>query len=179
MNKIKKRLNKFFWPIIALLMATFILVLSQSCISYSFSGADIPLEAKTFSVRYFQNNASLIQPTLSQKMTDKLKDRMLSQTNLTMVNSGGDMAFEGEIVSYVLQPVAIQGNETAQLTQLTVSINVRFFNKINPDKNLENRFTRFQQFSSSQNLSSIEDGLLETITDELVDDIFNKAFVNW
>lgn len=175
----KQKISKFYWPIIVLIVAAIIMFLSQSCISYSFSGADIPLEAKTFSVRYFQNNASLVQPTLSQKLTDKLKDRMLSQTNLIMVNSGGDMAFEGEIVSYTLQPVAIQGNETAQLTQLTVSVNVRFFNKVDPDKNLDTRFTRFQQFASSQNLSSIEDGLLEIITDEIVDDIFNKAFVNW
>lgn len=171
--------KKFFWPIVVLLTALLIIMISKSCVSYSFTGADIPLEAKTFSVKYFQNNASLVQPALSQKLTNKLKDRMLSQTNLLMIDTGADMMFEGEIVNYTLQPLAIQGNETAQLTQLTVTVNIRFFNKLNPNNNYENRFTRFQQFASSQNLSAIEDQLLETITDELVDDIFNKAFVNW
>jgi len=147
--------------------------------SYSFTGADIPVEAGTFSVRYFQNNATLVQPALSQKLTDKLKDRMLSQTNLIMVNSGGDMAFEGEITDYTLQPIAIQGNETAQLTQITVRIRVRFFSKIDPEKNYEAPFSRFQQFSSNLNLSAVEDALLDQIVDELVDDIFNKSFVNW
>lgn len=156
------------------------MVTVNSCkISYSFTGADIPIEAKTFSVKYFQNNASLIQPILSQKLTDALKDKMLQQTNLNMVNSGGNIAFEGEITNYVLQPVAIQGNETAQLTRLTVTINVRFFNTINPEKNYESKFSRFQDFSSSQNLSAVEDELLDLITEELVDDIFNKALVNW
>lgn len=146
---------------------------------YSFTGADIPVEAKTFSVKYFQNNASLVQPILSQKLTEKLRDKMLQQTSLSIINSAGDVAFEGEITNYTLQPVAIQGNETAQLTQLTVTINVRFFNKFYPEKNYESNFTRYQQFASSQSLTSIEDQLLEQIVEELVDDIFNKALVNW
>ncbi len=168
------------WPAIAVAIAGLLLLMNNSCrISYSFTGADIPIEAKTFSVRYFSNNASLVQPMLSQKMTEGLRDRLLQQTNLSMVNSSGDVAFEGEITNYTLQPVAIQGNETAQLTQLTVTINVRYFNKINPEKNFESSFSRFQQFSSSVNLASIEDGLLDQITEELVDDVFNKALVNW
>jgi len=96
-----------------------------------------------------------------------------------MVNSGGDLAFEGEITGYTLQPVAIQGDATAQLTQLTVTINVRYYNKSDESKNFEARFTRYQQYSSSLNLAAIEDGLIETICEELVDDIFNKALVNW
>lgn len=176
MKKINKNINFLIFN----LLLIFTIVIINSCkMSYSFTGADIPLEAKTFSVKYFQNNASLVQPMLSQKLTDALKDKMLQQTNLNMVNSGGNIAFEGEITNYVLQPIAIQGNETAQLTRLTVTINVRFFNTLNPEKNYESNFSRFQNFSSSQNLSAVEDGLLDLITEELVDDIFNKALVNW
>lgn len=153
--------------------------LSSCRFNVSLSGAQIPAEAKTFSVKYFDNNASLIQPVLSQRMTDKLRDRIQSQTSLSSINSNGDMAFEGEIVSYALQPVAIQGNETAQLTQLTISINVRFFNRFDETKNFETRFTRYQQFSSTANFTSIEESLIDQIVDELVEDIFNKALVNW
>jgi hypothetical protein len=167
-------------PVFALFIAALALLFANSCkISYSFTGADIPIQAKTFSVRYFQNNASLVQPMLSQKLTEGLRDRMLQQTSLLMVNSGGDIAFEGEITNYLIQPVAIQGNETAQLTQLLVTVNVRFFNKISPDKNYESNFSRFQQFSSSLSLAAVEDNLMDQITEDLVDDIFNKALVNW
>lgn len=180
MNKTNIRKKQWIWPILALIIASLMMLFLNSCrISYSFTGADIPLEAKTFSVRYFQNNATLVQPMLSQKLTEGLRDRMLQQTNLTMVNSGGDIAFEGEITNYNIQPIAIQGNETAQLTQLNVTVNVRFFNKIDPEKNYESSFTRFQQFSSSLSLAAVEDNLLDQITEELVDDIFNKALVNW
>lgn len=156
-----------------------ILIIHSSCFRMTFSGASIPAEAKSFSVQYFENNASLVQPILSQTMTEQLRDKIVGQTQLNMVNSNSDMAFEGEITSYVLQPVAIQSNETAQLTQLTITINVRFFNRIDENKNFESRFSRYQQFSSSSNFASIEESLIEAIVEELVEDVFNKAFVNW
>ena len=167
-------MNKRFAIRLMLLM-----ILSSSCLRVTFTGASIHPEAKTFSVQYFENNATLINPTLSKTLTEKLQDKIMGQTRLNMVNQNGDLAFEGEITGYTLQPVAIQGNETSQLTQLTVSINVRFFNRLDESKNFEARFSRFQQFPSSSSLTSVEDGLIETITEELVDDIFNKALVNW
>jgi hypothetical protein len=154
-------------------------LLLSSCIRFTFTGASIPADAKTFSVTYFENNASLVNPNLSRTLTEKLQDKIVGQTSLVMVNSGGDLAFQGEITGYTLQPVAIQGDATAQLTQLTVTINVRYYNKSDESKNFEARFTRYQQYSSSLNLAAIEDGLIETICEELVDDIFNKALVNW
>ena len=156
-----------------------LMILSSSCLRVTFTGASIHPDAKTFSVQYFENNATLINPTLAKTLTEKLQDKIMGQTRLTMVNQNGDLAFEGEITGYTLQPVAIQGNETSQLTQLTVNINVRFFNRLDESKNFEARFSRFQQFPSSSSLTSVEDGLIETITEELVDDIFNKALVNW
>lgn len=118
-------------------------------------------------------------PTLSQTITEQLRDKIISQTRLRMVRSGGDMAFEGEIIGYTLQPVAIQSGETAALTQLTITINVRFFNRLDEEKNFESRFSRYKQFSSNANFASLEQNLVEEIVEELVEDIFNKAFVNW
>lgn len=162
-----------------LLIIISIVLLHSSCLRVTFSGASIHPEAKTFSVQYFENNASLVQPILSQILTEQLRDKIMGQTQLSMVSSGGDMAFEGEITGYTLSPVAIQSGEAAQLTQLTITINVRFFNALDDNKNFESRFSRYQQFSTSSNFSSIEEGLVEDIVTELVEDIFNKAFVNW
>ena len=150
-----------------------------SCIRFTFSGASIPEQASSFSVQYFQNNASLVMPTLSQKLTDKLRERMESQTPLTSIPKNGDLSFEGEITSYTFQPTAISSAETATLNKLTVTVNVRFVNKLDESKNFETKFSRFQQFDSQLNVSQVEESLVETICDELVDDIFNKALVNW
>jgi len=161
------------------LVIIIIAIIHSSCLRVTFSGASIHPEAKTFSVLYFENNASLVMPTLSQTLTEQLRDKIMGQTQLSMVRSGGDMSFEGEITGYTLQPVAIQSGETAALTQLTITINVRFYNRLDESKNFETRFNRYQQFSSSSNFASIEQTLVEDIVEELVEDIFNKAFVNW
>lgn len=148
-------------------------------IRYTTTGASIPAEAGTFSVGYFQNNAQLAQPALSQKITNALIDKISSQTRLKLTNGTGDIHFEGEITGYDTRPEAIQSNEQAAMNRLTVTVNVRFFNKFDPEKDFETRFSRFQLFPSSESLSAVEDQLIDQINTELVEDIFNRALVNW
>jgi hypothetical protein len=162
------------------LFAVIISMVIYSCgVKYSFTGGSIHQDAKTVSVAYFQNKASLVQPTLSQVLTDAVKEKLSSQTRLSIVQSAGDYHIEGEIIDYNTRPMAIQGNETAALNRLTVTISVRFFDTIDPTKNFETNFSRFSDYPSSSNLSEVEDQLIKAITESLVDDIFNRAFVNW
>jgi hypothetical protein len=158
-----------------------LLLLFSGCIKvrYTTSGASIPAEATTFSVEYFQNNAQLAQPSLSQKLTNAIIDKISSQTRLKLTNGMGDLHFEGEIVGYETRPDAIQSNEQAAMNKLTVTVNVRFTNRLDPDKDFETRFSRFQKYSSTENLSAVEDRLIDLINTELVEDIFNRALVNW
>jgi hypothetical protein len=149
------------------------------CGVYSFTGASIPPGAKTISVDYFVNNAQFIEPTLSQSITDALRDRFQSQTNLNFVNDDGDLQIEGSITDYSTRPVAIQGNETAALNRLSITVRVKYTNTLDPSKDFETPFTRFEDYSSSQDLSAVKDQLIITINEALVDDIFNKAVVNW
>lgn len=158
----------------------FILLLSlNGCGIYSFTGASIAPEIKTVSIQYFPNNAPLIQPGLSQIFTEKLKDKFVSQTNLSLVNKNGDFRFEGAITGYVIQPTAIQGNDRAALNQLTITVTVKFINMKNEKQNFETSFSRFQTYPSTENLIMVEDALIKDVSDQLVGDIFNKAVVNW
>lgn len=150
-----------------------------SCGMYSFTGASIPPEAKTVSVALFPNQADLVQPILSQTFTETLRDRFVSQTSLALVPRNGDLAFEGEITGYVTEPVAISGSQQAAQIRLKITVNVRFTNKYDPKTDFESKFTRYYDYSSSLNLISVEAGLIDTITKDLVDEIFNKAVVNW
>ena len=93
---------------------------------YSLSGASIPPEAKTISVQYFQNLASLAPPTLSQTFTEALRDKLSSQTRLTLVNKAGDLAFEGSISGYSTAPISIQSTDQAALNRLTITVNVKY-----------------------------------------------------
>ena len=153
--------------------------LLTGCGVYSFTGASISPDVKTVSIQFFKNNATLVQPTLSRILTDALKDKFMSQTSLNLINKGGDLSFEGQITNYATQPVAIQGNETAALNRLTITINVKFTNIRNDKQNFESSFSRFQDYPSSKSLSAVESDLIKEITDVLVDDIFNRSVVNW
>jgi hypothetical protein len=161
-----------------LLAASLILQLS-SCGIYSFTGASIPPEAKTFSVEQFTNNALLVEPLLSNTLTTALRERFTSQTTLRQTTSNGDLAFEGEITDYSISPAAIQSDQTAALNRLSITVNIRFYNKFEESKNFESRFTQYLDYPSDQDLNTIKERLIGEITEMLIDNIFNKAVVNW
>jgi hypothetical protein len=153
--------------------------LSSCKIHYSLSGASIPPEAKTVSVQYFQNNASFAPPTYSQLFTEALRDKLSSQTRLGLINKAGDLAFEGSVTGYATSPIAIQSTDQAALNRLTITVNVKYACSFDEKKNFEQSFSRFADYSSSQSLSSVEEGLMKEINDQLAQDIFNKALNDW
>lgn len=157
-----------------------LILISQACGTYSFSGASIPAEMKTISIQFFENNAQLVVPYLSQQFTEALKERVRNQSRLSIVRSDGDANFEGRITDYTIRPVAIQGNERAGLNRLTVTVNVKYTNNLNPELNFEQSFQAFQEFSLTQEpLQNQEPKLITLINRQLTELIFNKAFANW
>ena len=108
-----------------------------------------------------------------------LKDKFNDETNLSILSVNGDLQFDGEISSYKLKPIAIQQNETAAQNRLTITVKVKYSNNLDDEFNYNTSFSRFRDYSSSQDLSAVEQELIEEITVELVDDIFNKALTNW
>ena len=150
-----------------------------SCGIYSFTGASIPSEAKTISVSYFNNKAATVQPYLSQVFTERLKDMFLEQTNLSLSENEGDLSFSGYISKYQIKPMAIKANETAGQNRLTIDVKVTYNNSLDAENNFEHTFSRYRDYDSAQNISDIENTLIKEITNELAEDIFNKAFVNW
>jgi hypothetical protein len=159
-----------------------LMALAAGCglkIKYSFTGASIPVEAKTISVATFQNRASLVVPGLTQTLTDALIDMCRAQTNLDMATSGGDLSFEGEITDYKTQPLTVSGDEQAAMNRFSISVRIRYVNSFNADQSFDQTFTRYQDYSSTLNLSDVEASLTEEIVKMLIEDIFNRAFVNW
>jgi len=151
-------------------------------IRFSFTGVNIPPEAKTISVAYFPNRAPIVYPSLSQDFTELFKDKLISQTPLNMMSDGGDLSFEGEIVDYNTKPMAISQNqqqEQASLNRLSITINVKFINQFDPTKNFESKFTAYEDYSSDQGLDAVEGELVPLIIDKIIEDVFNKALVNW
>lgn len=165
--------------IISVIMMSIIALTFTSCGVYSFTGASIPPEAKTVSVQYFPNRALLVEPTLSPIFTNILRDQFTNQTNLEMIERNGDLAIEGEIIDYKITPVAIQADQTAAQNRLTITVNARFSNKYEPDKDFENKFTQFYDYSSTEDLNSVKTELIDLLSNNIAQDIFDKAVINW
>ncbi len=152
----------------------------SSCrMSYSFTGASISPNVRTVTIPNMPNNAPLVVPTLSRTLTEDLRDYFTSQTSLMLVDRNGDLNVASTITGYIVQPVAIQGNETAAMNRLTITVMVKFTNKTDEKQKWEQSFSRYLDYSSNLQLSTVQDGLIKGIADQLVQDIFNKAVVNW
>ena len=151
---------------------------AQSCGVYSFTGATI--EGKNINIHMLENRARNVVPSLSATLTDKLRSRILSQTGLSPVTTdNADYDLSGNITTYDVTVTGVTGTQTASKNRLTITINITFKSRINPKSNFTQAFTRFSDFDASLSLQSAEPGLIEDIGNQLADDIFNKAFVNW
>lgn len=164
----------------ALVSAAVALAAFAGCkVTYSLSGASIPANARTVSVAYFPNNATLVAPSLSASLTDALQTKFTNQTKLELVQENGDLAFEGEITGYNVTPAAVTSNDEAAMNRLTVTVKVKFTNRVDPTFDYNKSFSTFQEYPSSEDLTTAEGTLLPELIDVLVDDIFNAAVSNW
>lgn len=167
--------------ILVCFLLSFLLVGCRGC--YSLSGISLGPDEKTVSVQYFQNNASLAKPTYCSSLTEALKDILTTQAPLTLRTRDGDLQFEGTVTGYAITPVAIQsGTDQAALNRLTITVSVKFTNTKSTNEvtnHWEKQFVKYSDYNSSQNLSAVEDALIKTINDQLVQEIFNAALINW
>jgi len=161
----------------------FILVLAltlKSCGIYSFTGTNIQSDVKTIQIDYFPNNAVLVEPSLSQNFTTDFQDLFLTQTNLNLVKSGGDLQFEGEITGYKINPMTATAEQTAAQNRLTITVNVRFFNNKLEDDNFEKSFSHYYDYPADAILSgSLLDDAFKEILERITQDIFNASVAKW
>lgn len=145
---------------------------------YSFTGGNVG-DAKTINVGFFDNNAQIVNPEMSQIVTEAIKDIFVQQTSLSLVSGPADMLVNGNIVEYSLKPQAARGpSEVAQM-RFTISVQVQFENVLEPKNNFDQRFNRYRDYDADLNFSDIEGELAEEIIKELREDILNRAIANW
>ena len=163
------------------LLPLLLLVLTVGCtISYKFNGASIDYtKVKTITILDFPIRAQLVYPPLGPAFDEALKDIFTRQTQLSFVPQNGDLQIEGEITGYALSPQAVGSDAYATQTRLTVTVRVRYTNQVNPEQDMEQNFSAYRDFSSTQLLTDVQDELIAEIVDELADLIFNATVANW
>lgn len=153
-------------------------ILSGCTVRYSLSGGQFS-GASTFSVDLFKSQTALASPIYAQRLTESLKDLLLSQSPLKIAENNGDLRYEGYITEYRIAPVAIQGNETASLNRLNITIKVKYTNTLEPDLSFDKTFSKFADFEAAADLLSVEDRLWSEINDQLLQEIYNASVGNW
>jgi hypothetical protein len=149
-----------------------------SCGVYSFTGGNTG-DAKTIQIDFFPNVAPLVDPGLSQEFTLALQDLFVRQTNLNLIQSGGDLQFEGEIVEYRIMPMSATAEQTAAQNRLTIGVNVRFYNNLIPEDNFEQKFSFYYDYGADVQIESVKSQAYEEIFDRITQDIFNASVAKW
>jgi hypothetical protein len=151
----------------------------NSCSVYNFTGTG-KIDAKTFQVNYFQNNAELVEPGIERTFTIELQEIIQNQTNLNLVNSNGDLLYEGEITDFRITPMTATSDQTAAQNRLTIRINVRFSNKNKEADNFEKSFSFFHDYDGSKQLvGQTLSEALDVIFERITQDIFNESLAKW
>ena len=153
--------------------------LLNGCGVYNFTGTG-KINAETFQVNYFQNNAPLVEPGIERTFTIELQEIIQNQTNLNLVSQGGELLYEGEIVDYRITPMTATADQRAAQNRLTISVNVRFTNRNKEDDNFEKRFSFFYDFDANQQLVGSQlTTALDVIFERITQDIFNESLAKW
>lgn len=153
-------------------------MLIASCGVYTPYGAQTS-GAKTFSVDYFKPQTPLASPVVAQLFTEDLKDLIQRQSTLRLVDNSGELQFSGLITDYRVSPVGVQGDETTARNRLTVTIQVKYTNTLEPDLSFERPFTKFTDYDSALDLLTVEEQLMEEINEQITQEIFNASLGNW
>lgn len=149
------------------------------CGIYKFNGGSTG-DSKTIQVDFFPNQAPLIEPQLSQRFTQDMQDLFLRQTNLDLVRTGGDLRFEGEITGYRVNPMGATSQQTAAQNRLTITVNVRFYNRLKEEDDFEKQFSFYSDFDANAQLTGgVLEAALDEILERIIQDVFNASLGNW
>lgn len=149
-------------------------------ISFTMNGSAIDYTVyKTISVSEFPIRAALVYPPLQPMFENALQDYITRNTRLQTTDGASDLRIEGEITGYALSPQAVTEDAYASMTRLTITVRVKYTDEKAEGKDVDQTFSAYRDFSSSEMLTDVQDSLCEEICQELVDLIFNATLGNW
>ena len=163
------------------LISLILIILYSGCsISYKFNGANINYQTThSISVADFPNNAAMVNPNLSNLLSEGIRDLYQRQTRLQVLSKGGDLELEGEITGYDITQGAIAADSYASESKLTVTVMVHFTNNIYPEDSFDKSFSAYQTFDSSRLLTDVQDELCTIIVKEIAESIYNETVAKW
>lgn len=163
----------------ALVLTASLLLGGCSIVKYSFSGTSIDPSVKTVTINYFEYKALKVNPSLSNDLTEAMKDKFRKLTKLEQVEMDGDLELSGAVTGYEVRAAAVTANEVAAMNRLTVTASLKFTNRIFPEEDFEQSFSAYSDYDSNNSLDAVEASLCEEIVQKLIEDMFNASVAQW
>lgn len=163
------------------IVSIFATILVSCSISYKFNGSSIDYtKTKTISFANFPNRSTgFVWGPMENLFNTALQDKYLQQTRLKQIKKDGDLQLSGEITNYDAINKGIGSDGYSNMAELKMNVNVRFVNKNNHSEDFEKQFTASREYDSSQQLTSVQDELVNQMIKEIVEQIFNATVANW
>lgn len=156
------------------------LVLGGCKPSFTLNGAPIDYNIyRTIHVSNFPIRAALVYPPLQQTFENELLNYITRNTRLQTTDGPSDLSIEGEITQYYLTPQAVTEDAYASRTRLTIGVRVKYTDQKSEGKDVDQTFTAYRDFDSTQMLTDVQDQLCQEISEELVQLIYNATLGNW
>jgi hypothetical protein len=174
--------RKITYPIAILLPLAAVLfftsMVNTGCGIYKFNEAVVPDSIRSIKINFIENKAPYVNPQLSPRLTDKLRQKIVGQTKLSQTNNdNADWILSGTITSYGFSTSGISQQNVAT-NRLTVGVHV-IVNDQRANKETAYDVSRSFEFQATKSIQQAESDLGEEILRSLTDDIFNKIFSNW
>lgn len=169
--------TRIFFPVLYVLCLLFFI---SSCKIYRFNQVSIPPDIKTVRVMPITNNARYINTQLSPQLTERLRQKIVSQTNLTQINSdNADYEISGTVSTYDVTTSGISAQQVAT-NRLNVGVSITLTDRKTPNAEAKNfSISRSFDFSANLTLPQAEQKLNDEMIRNLVDEIFNRIFSDW
>lgn len=157
----------------------FIVICLFSSCSLGFKGISIPPDAKTFSVENFSLGQADMPIDLNQQFTQELRRKVRQESRLTETNDDPHIVFSGVVTKYRISYVAPDENNTTSLNRLEISLKVDYENTLKEDDAWSKSYTDFEDFDSNINFQDIQEDIIATIVEDILERVFNEAFTDW
>jgi outer membrane lipopolysaccharide assembly protein LptE/RlpB len=151
-----------------------------ACGIYSFSGTSIKPDVKTITINYVEYKAMKVNPSLSNDLTEAIRNQFRRMTNLEQVDMDGDLEITGQVTGYDVRASAVTAGDVAAMNRLTVTVKVDFTNRKYPEEDFTGKsFSAYGDYESTTSLDAVESTLCAEIVDKIVEDIFNATVAQW
>ena len=158
----------------------FLSLLSSCSVSFKMNGANINYQTThTISIADFPNNAPMVNASLSNLLSETVRDLYQRQTRLQILRKGGDLEIEGAIIGYDLSQGAISVDSYASESKLTIRVQVHFTNNVNPEDSFDKVYSAWQTFDANRMLTDVQDELCSIIVTEIAESIYNDTVAKW